>query len=430
MKLAVLGAGYVGCVSAACLAKLGHSVVAVDTVPSKVDMINDGRSPVAEPGLDELIREVAGAGRLRATLEAADAIDDADVVLVCVATPSSPEGTIDTRSIHSVFETLLRHSATRSEPLLVAIRSTIPFPVLSTVLEAVGYEPRISRLDVVLNPEFLRETTAIEDFYSPPFLVAGGAEPAAVETVLELYDGINAPRYGVSAETAALLKYASNAFHATKIAFANELAAVATIFGADPLRVMELLTADRVLNISPAYLRPGFAFGGSCLPKDLRALVAAGRATHQPLPLLDGVLTSNRSRLDRALDLIQSRPDRRLAILGLSFKKGTDDLRESPYVDLAERLIGKGYELKIYDPDVIPEQTVGANRSWAQNRLPHLARLMVPTLEQALAGVEAVVLFKDLCSAPELRRLLPAEAVIYDLEYLLPGDAELPAFTL
>ncbi len=430
MKLAGLGAGYIGSVSAACLAHLGHSVVAVDTVRLKVDGINDGCSPVTEPGLDQLIRDMVRAGRLRATLEIEKALREAEVVLVCVATAGLPGGTIDTSSIRNVFETLCRYGEARDKPLPVAVRSTIPFTDLNAVLEDVGYERESSWLRVVVNPEFLREGTAIEDFYSPPFIVAGGDDPEAVDKIIKLYDEISAPQYRVSPETASLLKYASNAFHATKISFANEISLLAGTFGADPLEVMALLTEDRTLNISPAYLRPGFAFGGSCLPKDLRALVAAGRTAHQPLPLLDGVLASNRSRMDRAVDLIQSRPGRRLAIIGLSFKKGTDDLRESPYVDLAERLIGKGYELRIYDPDVIPEQTVGANRTWAQIHLPHLARLMVSSLEQVIADAEAVVLCKNLCPAQRLRQLLPAGAVVYDLEYNLPSDADLPKLTL
>jgi GDP-mannose 6-dehydrogenase len=268
----------------------------------------------------------------------------------------------------------------------------------------------------VANPEFLRETNAIADFFHPPFIVVGGGDADAVEQVLQLYQGIDAPRQRLDLESALLVKYACNAYHALKIAFANEVATVAELSGADALLVMDLVGQDKLLNLSPAYLRPGFAFGGSCLPKDLRALTAWGRSVHEPLPLLAGVLASNQRRIEQALERIVAASGRAVAVFGLSFKAGSDDLRESPYVELVERLLGKGFAVRIYDPDVDPSKMVGSNLAYINVHLPHLARWLVATPEQALQGADAVLLCKKLLSKAQLVSLIQAGMAVHDIE--------------
>jgi len=419
MKVVIFGAGYVGCVSAACLAQLGHQVVAIDPNATKIEALNAGQSPVLETGLDELIAAGVRSERLRGTRQIGRELEDADIAMLCVPTPSGTGGGADLRPLTRVLEELVAGSQSREEPLPVAVRSTVPARSLRQVAEGISL-PK-GRLPLVINPEFLRETTAVRDFCHPPYIIAGGDDPVAVKKVLALYDGIEAPRFEVDMETASLVKYASNAFHALKVAFANEIATVSAVEGADPLVVMELVRADSLLNISPAYLRPGFAFGGSCLPKDLRALVALGQVSHEPLPLLSAILVSNHRRIEQALELLLAGRPRRLAVFGLSFKTGTDDLRESPYVELAERLLGKGFELRIYDPDLDPTKLIGANRVYIEDHLPHLGRLLVSTPEEAVDGAKGVVLCKRVLSGERLRALAESGLEIYDLEYHTPG---------
>jgi GDP-mannose 6-dehydrogenase len=339
------------------------------------------------------------------------------------------------RALQRVFQSIAAGAQARVAPLTIVVRSTVLAPLLRQVLA--GTQPRqgADKLRLVINPELLRETTAIADFFNPPLLVAGGDDPAAVDHALSIYEGIQAPRFKVSLETASMLKYTCNAFHALKIAFANEIDTLAAIIGADGPDVMKLMVQDKVLNISPAYLRPGFAFGGSCLPKDLRALEALARENHQPLPLLSAVLPSNRQRLEQAFETLVSRPARRLGFIGLSFKHGSDDLRDSPYVELAERLLGKGFELRIYDSDLEPQRLVGANMAHVMERLPHLARNLANSPEQACAEAEAVVVCKRLLTVEALRAMSPDGVPLYDLERVLslakpdglPGGKSQPA---
>ena len=415
MKVVIFGAGYVGCVSAACLAKLGHEIVAVDVNPAKIEALNAGRSPLLENGLEDLIVAGVRSKRLSGTCDSSKQVLDADVAMICVPTPSSSGGTTDLRPLRRVLEQLSQATRDRDRPLPVAIRSTVRATTLRALAAQISFPTE--RLPLVIHPEFLREATAIADFFHPPYLVAGGDDPRPVQTVLSLYEGIDARRFEVDMETASLVKYASNAFHALKIAFANEMATVSDLEGADPLTVMELLRSDTILNVSAAYLRPGFAFGGSCLPKDLRALVAVGASAHEPLPLLSAILPSNQCRIQQGVDLVLARRPCRLAVVGLSFKSGTDDLRESPYVALAERLLGKGFELRIYDPDLDPSTLIGANRAYIDEHLPHLGRLLVSTHEEALDGAAGVILCKPVLSEMVLRSLVAFGVDIYDLEY-------------
>ncbi|MFO0680465.1 MAG: nucleotide sugar dehydrogenase [Sandaracinus sp.] len=418
MNIAIVGAGYVGCVSAACLARLGHRVTLVDTDAFKVSEIRAGRSPILEPGLEELVHAMVGEGRLTATHDLDAVAIEAEVAVVCVSTPSLKSGGVDTRPLQRVLASLGRAVEPRPAPLVVVVRSTVAPNRLRGLFGALP-APAQSKLRLVANPEFLRETTAIADFDRPPFVVVGGADAEAVDRVVAMYGGVDAPVHRTDLETAMMVKYASNAYHALKIAFANEVGAVAREIGADPLRVMQLFGEDRILNVSTAYLRPGFAFGGSCLPKDVRALVALGREQGDPLPLLRGVLESNQLRIERAADAVATSGARRIAMLGLTFKRGTDDVRESPYVLLTEMLVGRGIEVKIFDPDLDPARLVGANRQYLAEHLPGLGSMVAPSLADAEQGAEAVVLCKRVASREELEALRARTARWFDLEHVL-----------
>lgn len=406
MRVVIIGAGYVGCVSGACMAKLGHEVTVVDIDTFKVGELQAGRSPVLEPGLDELVKDMAAAGRLKATLPNDAVFQQAEVAVVCVSTPSLKAGGVDTRPMQRAINALAKSMA--GQPLTVVVRSTIAPSRLRSLMKEL---PKTMR--VVVNPEFLREATAIKDFEKPPFVLIGGDDAEAVETAAALYQGMDVALHKVSIESALLVKYASNAYHAVKISFANEMGAIASSMGADPVAVMKLFCEDRILNVSPAYLRPGFAFGGSCLPKDVRALVALGRECAEPLPMMRGVLESNRERIDRAAQNIVASGVRHVAMIGLSFKLNSDDMRESPYLLLASQLGAQGIALKIYDPDVDVHRLVGASRAYATELLPTLMQLLVKTPEEAFEGAEAVVLCKRL-----LRKPLPPKLKRFDLEYL------------
>jgi GDP-mannose 6-dehydrogenase len=418
MKVTVIGAGYVGCVSAACLAKLGHDLVVVDTDKFKIDELRAGKSPILEPGLDDLIRRVTADKKLTAGAPSDDTVASADVVIICVSTPSLKAGGVDTRPLQRVLVSVGHAIKTRRAPLTVVVRSTVAPNRLRQLAAALPAEAR-DAIRLVANPEFLRETTAIADFEKPPFILVGGDDEEAVARTASLYRGIEAPVHKVSLESALLVKYASNAFHALKIAFANEIATVARALEADPREVMSVFAEDRILNISSAYLRPGFAFGGSCLPKDVRALVALGREKAEPLLLLRSVLESNRLRIETAADEVAASGATKVALLGLSFKKGTDDVRESPYVLLAELLVGRGIAVRIYDPEVDLERTVGANRQYLAEHLPGLAQMMSQNIQEALADADALVVCKRVLERSEIQRIATGFPRVFDLEYLL-----------
>lgn len=396
MKVTVFGLGYVGSVTAAALARDGHEVVGVDVASSKIDMINTGRSPVLEPGVDTIIAEATGAGRLRATDDPADGLDGSDISLICVGTPSRPDGSLDLAYVTQVAQQIGSKLSLTADDHRVVVRSTVlPGSTRGTVL------PEIERAagraagegwDVCTNPEFLREGSSLKDYDAPPRILVGEREPGGGAPVLGLYEGVDAPRYQVPLEVAEAVKYTDNAFHAMKVTFANEVARVWQGAGADPDRVMEIVASDTKQNISPLYLRPGFAFGGSCLPKDLRALTFAARDAAAPVPMLDAILVSNEVQVRRALDRILATGKRRVALLGLAFKAGTDDLRESPQVALAKRMIGEGLELAIHDPAVLLSRIHGSNRAFLEGSLPHLNRLLADDVESAVAGADLVVI--------------------------------------
>lgn len=398
MRVTVLGLGYVGSVSAACLAARGHGVIGADIEPTKVEMINDGRSPVVEELIGELTAEVVGNGALRATADVAEAVRASDITLVCVGTPSASNGSVSTAQLERVTEQIghvLAGEASNGQRHVVVFRSTM-LPgtcerLLVPILER-SSALRVGReLGVAVNPEYLREGTSVRDFNDPPKTVIGEFDEPAGDLVAELYEGLPGEVFRVPVAVAEMTKYAENAFHGLKIGFANEIGAVCRALGIDSHMVMDLFLADRKLNVSPAYLRPGFAFGGSCLPKDLRGLVHAARRADVEVPILEHVLPSNEVHLRRAVELVTSYGRRRIGIVGLAFKQGTDDLRESPMVELAERLLGKGYELRIYDPTIVPSRLIGTNRTFVEKRLPHLGALLTESIEEVLAHAELCI---------------------------------------
>jgi GDP-mannose 6-dehydrogenase len=405
VRVAVFGLGYVGCVSAACLARRGHDVIGVDTNPTKVDAIAGGRSPVLEPGLRELVERVHAEGRLRATTDAAQAVSASDVSLVCVGTPSAPNGSLSLDAIERVMSAIGSALPAAQPAHTVVIRSTV-LPgttenVVIPLLEQTSGLAAATDFRVVVNPEFLREGSALDDFDDPPKTVIGEHRPGAGDDVARLYEDLSAPLFRVRLRVAEAAKYVDNAFHALKIGFANEIGAFCKALDVDSHEVIEPFVADRKLNISEAYLRPGFAFGGSCLPKDLRALLYAARRADLELPLLESVLPSNQRHLRRTIDVILALGKRRVGMLGLAFKPGIDDLRESPLVDLAETLIGKGYDVRIHDEAVAVSHLVGANREYIDEHLPHLADLMVETVEAAVEHAEVCVVGANTADAVE-----------------------------
>ncbi|HEU5469754.1 MAG TPA: nucleotide sugar dehydrogenase [Actinophytocola sp.] len=396
MKISVFGLGYVGCVSAACLAARGHEVVGVDVNPVKVDLIAAGKAPVVEERIGELTAEVVGSGSLRATTDVAEAIAATEISLICVGTPSAANGSLSTTYLERVTEQIGRALAGTDRRHTVVFRSTmLPgtcLDLLVPILEKASGKTAGVDVGVAVNPEFLREGTSVRDFFEPPKTVIGELDAASGDAVAELYAGLPGEVFRVPIPVAEMTKYADNCFHALKIGFANELGSIARALGLDSHRVMDVFLADRKLNISPAYLRPGFAFGGSCLPKDLRGLVYAARRNDVSVPILEHVLPSNEEHLRRAFELVAATGKRKVGLFGLSFKPGTDDLRESPLVELAERLLGKGYDLRIYDANVTLSRLIGANREYIEQRLPHLGDLLTNSVTEVLEHAEVCLI--------------------------------------
>jgi GDP-mannose 6-dehydrogenase len=426
MKVSVFGLGYVGCVSAACLAARGHQVIGVDVSPVKVDLVSRGQAPVIEERIGELTAEVVRDGALRATTDTAEAIATTDISLVCVGTPSAANGSLSTVYLERVCEQIGGALAAKPTRHTVVFRSTmLPGTCLSLlvpILEKSSGKTAGVDFGVAVNPEFLREGSSIKDFFDPPKTVIGETDALTGDAVASLYEGLPGEVFRVPIPVAEMIKYADNSYHAVKIAFANEIGSVCRALGVDSTEVIDVFLADRKLNVSPAYLRPGFAFGGSCLPKDLRGLVyAAGRADVS-VPLLSHVLVSNEDHLRRAVDLVIATGKRRIGLFGLSFKPGTDDLRESPLVELAERLLGKGFDLRIYDQNVSLSHLVGANREYVESRLPHLSALLTSDATEVLAHAEVCVIG---CTDEHVRAAVEAagERPVVDL-VRLPDAAE------
>lgn len=419
MKVLVWGLGYVGTVSAACLAELGHEVVGIEPSQTKVDSLNAGRSAVKEPNLDEMVEESVRSGALRAAQHGRELVGWADVSLVCVGTPTGADGGASLEYVRKVAEEIGDGLSGSSSLHTVVLRSTVPpgttRKVVAPLLEQHSRRRLGDGLGLAMNPEFMRETTAVSDFYAPPYTVVGQWDTESGEQVARLYDGVDAPVYQVALEEAELLKLVNNGFHALKVGFANEIGRVCSALGLDSHAVMRLVCADSKLNISPKYLRPGFAFGGSCLPKDLRALTFQARRLGVELPIIDGILTSNRLQIESARSKVHDLGAHSVAMLGLSFKPGTDDLRESPAIELVRQLWQDGVDVLVHDPDVNLDTMLGANRAYLERQLPQIRQILCERLDDAVARSQAVIVSHDRPEFAAAVAHLPPDVAVLDL---------------
>ena len=416
MRIGVFGLGYVGSVSAACLAR-DHHVIGVDPNPVKVDLVNQARSPIVEKGLDALIESAVKDGRLKATTSAREAVAQTDLSLVCVGTPSRPNGSLDLQYLERVCREIGEVLATEASFHIVVIRSTV-LPgtmrqvVIPTIEKASGKKAG-QGFGICSNPEFLREGTAVHDYDHPPKTVIGKADDASGEKLARIYEKLDAPLVITDVATAEMVKYVDNVWHALKVDFANEIGNICKAVGLDGHQVMDIFCKDTKLNLSPYYMKPGFAFGGSCLPKDVRALTYCAKTLDLDLPILTSILESNDRQVQRGIDMVMNSPGKRVGVLGFSFKAGTDDLRESPIVTLIEHLIGKGYDLKLYDRNVSLARLTGANKAYIEQHVPHLARLMVESIDDVFRHADTVVVGNaDPEFAEALRKASPKQVIV------------------
>ena len=419
MRISIFGLGYVGAVSAGCLAADGHTVIGVDPNATKVKLINDGVTPIIEKDVGEIIAKAVAEKRLWATTKVDDAINDSELSIVCVGTPSERNGSLDLRYIRSSCEEIGQVLRNKSSWHNVTIRSTI-LPgtmrnIIIPMLEASSGKKAGVDFGICNNPEFLREGTAVYDYRNPPKTVIGEIDARSGDVLTGLYAHLQAPLIRTSVETAEMVKYVDNVWHAVKVAFANEIGNICKPLSIDSHEVMGIFCQDTKLNLSPYYLKPGFAFGGSCLPKDLRALSYQAKALDLDLPLLASVIPSNEVQIDRAFKLISDRNVKKISILGFSFKEGTDDLRESPVVELIERLIGKGADLRLYDKNVSLAALTGANRDYILNHIPHISRLMVDNLQTAVDHADLIIIGNKAPEFVEWIDKIPADKHIIDL---------------
>jgi GDP-mannose 6-dehydrogenase len=419
MRISVFGLGYVGCVSAACFARDGHEVTGADVNATKVEIINAGRSPIVEAGVGDVIAETVAAGRLRATTDAGEAVRESDLSLVCVGTPSRASGALDLAYIKRVCQEIGAALEAKKARHTVVMRSTmLPGTVAEVVVPTLEvYSGKRAGRDfgVCVNPEFLREGTSLKDFYAPPFTIVGADDDETATLLKRLYAHIDAPLHVVSVQTAEMVKYACNCFHAVKVAFANEIGNVCKPLGIDSHEVMRVFCEDTKLNLSPYYLKPGFAFGGSCLPKDLRAINYKAKELDVEVPLLASVLPSNRRQIERAVEMVLATGKRRVGVLGFSFKAGTDDLRESPMVSLIETLIGKGLQLAIYDRDVQLARLFGANKDYIEREIPHISQLMHTSINEVVETSDVLLVGNRADEFREVATLAREGQTIIDL---------------
>ena len=419
MDVSIFGLGYVGAVCAACTAEAGHRVTGVDVSEIKVDLINRGRSPIVEPELAELMAAQVKAGRLSATSDAMQAVLNSEMSMICVGTPSRKNGDLDMRFLELVATDIGNALRAKDGWHTVVVRSTVlPGTVrelLIPILEMQSGKRAGEHFGVAVNPEFLRESTAVRDYYDPPMTVVGELDRRSGEAVASLYQHLDAPLLKQSIEVAEMVKYACNTWHATKITFANEIGNIAKAVGVDGREVMSVLCQDTKLNLSDYYMRPGFAFGGSCLPKDVRALVYRARRHDVSVPMLEAIMPSNSTQVARAYNIVESYGQRKVGMLGLSFKAGTDDLRESPLVELAEQLIGKGYELSIFDKNVDYARVHGANREYINSKIPHVSSLLRSDIDEVIKDSDLLVIGNSDERFRELIRSLPEGKRAIDL---------------
>lgn len=415
MIVSVFGLGYVGCVSAACLAENGFNVIGVDVNPFKVDLINTGKPTIIEDGVDELVKNNWEKGYLKATTNYIEAVENTNISLICVGTPNNKNGQLD---LKFVFETAKQIGETLKQKSgfhVIAIRSTV-FPgtnaEVTRRIEVSSGKEKNRDFAVVSNPEFLREGSAIKDYFNPSITVLGSESETAIDTMKKLYEKVNAPVEIVSIKTAEFIKYVNNSFHALKISFANEVGNISKAMGIDSYEVMNLFIKDTSLNISPVYFKPGMAYGGSCLPKDLKGLVTIAHDNYIKSPLLESIEHSNGLQKLKSLEIIQKHNRKKVLLIGLAFKKGTDDLRFSPSVDIAEQLIGKGYSLKIFDEYVYQANLIGSNKSYIAEKLPHLTEILVNDLRGAIKEAEIIVITQNLSMLSENIQLLEDKIVL------------------
>lgn len=396
MRISIFGLGYVGAVSAGCLAQDGHEVVGVDPYQPKVDLINRGQTPVIEKDIGEIIAKAVKAGKLRATTDVGEAVGNSEISLICVGTPSQLNGSLDLKYVRNVCEQIGAALRSKQDFHVVVARSTmLPGSMRGVVIPTL--EERSGKtagkdFGVCNNPEFLREGTSVYDFYNPPKTVIGETDSRGGDVLTKLYANMKAPLIRTDVETAEMVKYTDNVWHALKVGFANEIGNICKALGIDGHAVMNVFCQDTKLNLSPYYMKPGFAFGGSCLPKDVRALTYKARSLDVETPILSAIMPSNERQVDRGLKMIMDKGHKKIGVLGFSFKAGTDDLRESPLVEVIERLLGKGYDVKIYDKNVNIASLVGANRDYILNHIPHVSKLMVDSMEKVLEHADTVVI--------------------------------------
>lgn len=419
MNISIFGLGYVGFVTGICLAKNGHNVIGVDVNPAKVELVNDGTSPIVEEQIDEFITEVHRNGRFKATTDAREAILKTDVSFVCVGTPSLDNGDIDLKYLDRVSCEIGAVLKDKPDFHVVVFRSTTSpgktEEMLIPLLEENSNKKAGKDFGVVFNPEFLREGSSIKDFYHPPKIVYGGTDDESIRLLAEIYSEIDAPSIRTSLKCSEMVKYADNIFHALKIAFSNEIGRLCGSLGIDSHEVMNIFVEDRKLNISPAYLKPGFAFGGSCLPKDIRAFLYRCKSLDLDVPVISAIMKSNQQQIDMAVNMIRRSKNKKIGVLGLSFKPGTDDLRESPIVTLIETLIGKGYDVKVHDENVSLANLIGTNREYIYSTIPHIANLLTGDLKEVLGHAEILVIGHDHPDYKALKGDLEPYELVLDL---------------
>lgn len=428
MKISIFGMGYVGAVSAGCLAHDGNEVIGVDPNQTKVDLINSGKTPIIEKDIGEMVSAAVGKGLLRATTNVHEAVIGSDVSLICVGTPSQLNGNLDLTFVRRVCEEIGTAIRDKDAFHVVVARSTmLPGSMRSVVIPTLEqYSGKTAGKDfgVCNNPEFLREGTAVYDYYNPPKTVIGESDAAAGDLLVQLYSKMDAPMVRTDVETAEMVKYTDNNWHAVKVAFANEIGNLSKALGIDGHKVMEIFCKDVKLNLSPYYMKPGFAFGGSCLPKDVRALTYKAKSLDLELPLLSSLMPSNQLQVQKGLDMVTAYGRKRIGILGFAFKAGTDDLRESPLVEVIESLIGKGYDLKLYDRNVNLAALTGANRDYILNHIPHISKLMVETMEDVLEFAEVVVIGNGAKEFQNILNVIKPNQVVVDLVRIVPNKSE------
>jgi GDP-mannose 6-dehydrogenase len=430
MNVSVFGLGYVGSVSAACFAEDGHTVIGVDVADAKVQSINEGRSPIVEKGLEELIKSNAANGRLRATTSTADAVRDTDISLICVGTPSRKNGSLDLTYLERVAEQIGSALKSKNSYHVVVVRSTVlpgtTHDIVIPALERTSGKQYGTGFGVTVNPEFLREGTAIHDFRNPPLTLVGHNYQSDSNPTKALYARVDAPIETTTIRTAEMMKYASNTWHALKVTFANEIGNVCKRVGIDSHEVMSIFCKDEKLNLSSYYMKPGFAFGGSCLPKDVRALQYRAKEVDLDMPVIGSILASNQLQIQHAIDEIVDTGRKRIGLLGFSFKAGTDDLRESPIVILAEALLGKGYSLCIYDRNVSLARIVGANKDYINTQIPHLSSLLTESIDEVLEKSDVVVVGNTSPEFSEALKRTRPDQIILDLVRVKASREEIP----